>query len=102
MSGHSGGCARCTPNDQNGLVSLPGEGHVVHVLSHMAKVHILLMMMSIRLELIATMVGCDTCMVTQPLCKVLWVNVVWCGPILPWPLGEDIVTEHVGSGCYIL
>ena len=63
----------------------------------MAEVHVLLATASIRLELIMSTVRRDTCMVTQPPCKVLWVDVIWHGPVLPYPLGKDIVMEHVSD-----
>ena len=52
--------------DQNGLASLPGEGLIVHLLSHVTKVHIALAAVSVWLE-VASPIGRDPHLLTQPL-----------------------------------
>ena len=90
--------AGCPPGDQNGLVSLPGKGLVVCLLSCVATVHVALAAASIRLEEVVSPIGCDPCLLAQPLREALWLDIVRSGPVIPHPSGEDIVAEVVGGG----
>ena len=63
-----GGVAGHPHGDQNGLVSLPGEGLVVRLLSCVTKVHVVLTAASVQLEEVASPIGCDPCLLAQPLC----------------------------------
>ena len=62
-----GGVAGRPHGDQNGLASLPGKGLVVRLLSHVTKVHVVLAAASIRLEEVTSPIGCDPCLLAQPL-----------------------------------
>ena len=63
-----GGVAGHPHSDQNGLVSLPGEGLIVRLLSCVTIVHITLMAMSIQLEEVASPIRHDPHLLAQPPC----------------------------------
>ena len=52
--------------DQNGLVSLPGEGLVMCLLSCVTEVHVMLAGASIWLEEVASPIRHDPCLLAQP------------------------------------
>ena len=52
--------------DQNGLASLPGEGLIVRILSHVTKVHVALAAVSVWLEEVVSPIGRDPRLLAQP------------------------------------
>ena len=70
----------------------------MHLLSRVAKVHIVLAAASVWLEEVASPIGCDPHLLAQPPREALWLDIVWGRPVIPRPSGEDIVAEVVGGG----
>ena len=70
----------------------------MRLLSRVAKVHVVLTVASVRLEEVASPIGCDPRLLAQPPCEAPWLDVVWGRPVIPCPSGEDIVAEVVGGG----
>ena len=66
MLNSRGGVAGRPHGDQNGLASLFGTGLVMRLLSHVTKVHVVLMVASVWLEEVASPIRHDPHLLAQP------------------------------------